>query len=79
MRIVQKYGGTSVADIARLENVALRIKRDVDQGHQIAVVVSAMAGLPINWLPTRKPFPIFKIAPSMTPSFQQVNKLPPVC
>lgn len=45
MRIVQKYGGTSVADIARLENVALRIKRDVDAGHQIAVVVSAMAGV----------------------------------
>lgn len=45
MRIVQKYGGTSVADIARLENVALRVKRDVDAGHQIAVVVSAMAGV----------------------------------
>ena len=45
MRIVQKYGGTSVADIAPLENVALRIKRDFDAGHQIAVVVSAMAGV----------------------------------
>lgn len=45
LRIVQKYGGTSVADIARLESVALRIKRDVDAGHQIAVVVSAMAGV----------------------------------
>lgn len=45
MRIVQKYGGTSVADIARLENVALRIKRHVEAGHQIAVVVSAMAGV----------------------------------
>lgn len=45
MRIVQKYGGTSVADIARLENVALRIKRSVDAGHQIAVIVSAMAGV----------------------------------
>lgn len=45
MRIVQKYGGTSVADIARLENVALRIKRNVESGHQIAVIVSAMAGV----------------------------------
>ena len=45
MRIVQKFGGTSVADIARLENVALRVKREVDQGHQVAVVVSAMAGV----------------------------------
>lgn len=45
MRIVQKYGGTSVADIARLENVALRIKRNIEAGHEIAVVVSAMAGV----------------------------------
>lgn len=45
MRIVQKYGGTSVADIGRLEGVALKIKREVDAGHQVAVVVSAMAGV----------------------------------
>jgi aspartate kinase len=44
-RIVQKFGGTSVADIARLENVSLKIKREVDAGHQVAVVVSAMAGV----------------------------------
>lgn len=45
MRIVQKFGGTSVADIARLETVALKIKREVEAGHQVAVVVSAMAGV----------------------------------
>lgn len=45
MRIVQKFGGTSVADIARLEKVALKIKREIDAGHQVAVVVSAMAGV----------------------------------
>ncbi|WP_052046318.1 aspartate kinase [Candidatus Paracaedibacter symbiosus] len=45
LRIVQKYGGTSVADIARLENVALKVKREVEAGHQVAVVVSAMAGV----------------------------------
>lgn len=45
MRIVQKFGGTSVADIGRLEGVALKIKREVDAGHQVAVVVSAMAGV----------------------------------
>lgn len=44
-RIVQKFGGTSVADIARLEKVALLVKREVDAGHQVAVVVSAMAGV----------------------------------
>ena len=42
--IVQKFGGTSVADLDRIRNVALRVKAEVDQGHQIAVVVSAMAG-----------------------------------
>ena len=44
-RIVQKFGGTSVGDIARLEKVSLKIKREVDAGHQVAVVVSAMAGV----------------------------------
>ena len=44
-RIVQKFGGTSVADVARIENVALKVKREVDAGNQVAVVVSAMAGV----------------------------------
>jgi len=44
-RIVQKFGGTSVADIARIKHVAVRVKREVDQGNQVAVVVSAMAGV----------------------------------
>lgn len=42
--LVQKYGGTSVADLDRIRNVAARIKRTVEAGHQVAVVVSAMAG-----------------------------------
>ncbi len=42
--IVQKYGGTSVADLDRIRNVAARIKRAVDAGDRVAVVVSAMAG-----------------------------------
>ncbi|MBV9551286.1 MAG: aspartate kinase [Alphaproteobacteria bacterium] len=43
-RIVQKFGGTSVADVERIKHVALRVKREVDAGHQVVVVVSAMAG-----------------------------------
>jgi aspartate kinase len=43
-RIVQKFGGTSVADIDRIKNVALRVKKEVDAGNEVAVVVSAMAG-----------------------------------
>ena len=43
-RIVQKFGGTSVADVARINRVAARVKREVDAGHHVIVVVSAMAG-----------------------------------
>jgi aspartate kinase len=43
-RIVMKFGGTSVADVDRIKNVAKRVKREVDDGHDIAVVVSAMSG-----------------------------------
>ncbi len=44
-RIVQKFGGTSVADIERIKAVALRVKREVDAGNQVIVAVSAMAGI----------------------------------
>ena len=43
-RIVMKFGGTSVADIGRIKAVAARVKRETDAGHEVAVVVSAMAG-----------------------------------
>ena len=43
-RLVLKFGGTSVADLERIRNVARHVKREVDAGHQVAVVVSAMAG-----------------------------------
>jgi aspartate kinase len=42
--VVQKYGGTSVGDIERIKNVARRVIRIKNQGHQLVVVVSAMAG-----------------------------------
>jgi len=43
--IVKKFGGTSVGDVARIKNVADRIKIAVDKGHSVAVVVSAMSGV----------------------------------
>jgi aspartate kinase len=43
-RIVMKFGGTSVADMGRIRNVARHVKREVDAGHEVAVVVSAMSG-----------------------------------
>ena len=44
-RIVQKFGGTSVGDIARIRNVANRVKAEIDRGNEVAVVVSAMSGV----------------------------------
>jgi aspartate kinase len=52
-RIVLKFGGTSVADLERIHNVAKHVKREHDAGHQVAVVVSAMAGKTnelVNWV-----------------------------
>ncbi len=43
-RIVQKFGGTSVGDVERLRNAALRVKREAEAGNEVVVVVSAMAG-----------------------------------
>jgi aspartate kinase len=43
-RLVMKFGGTSVADIDHIRNVARHVKREVDAGNDVAVVVSAMAG-----------------------------------
>ena len=42
--IVQKFGGTSVGDLDRIRNVAMRVKSEIDAGNHVAVVVSAMAG-----------------------------------
>ena len=44
-RIVMKFGGTSLADLEHVRNVAERVKDEVDRGNQVAVIVSAMAGV----------------------------------
>ena len=44
MLIVQKYGGTSVANVERIKAVAERVVKTAKEGHKVAVVVSAMAG-----------------------------------
>ncbi|MEF3191046.1 MAG: aspartate kinase [Campylobacterales bacterium] len=44
MLIVQKFGGTSVGNLERIENVANRVIKTVQEGHQVVVVVSAMSG-----------------------------------
>ncbi len=42
--IVQKYGGTSVGNVERIQNVAKKVAKFVDEGHQVVVAVSAMSG-----------------------------------
>ncbi len=57
-RIVMKFGGTSVADLDRIRNVAARVAREAAAGHEIAVVVSAMAGTTnqlVNWCSSLSP------------------------
>jgi aspartate kinase len=44
-RIVMKFGGTSVGDVERIRNAARRVQREVEAGNEVAVVVSAMAGV----------------------------------
>ena len=43
-RLVMKFGGTSVADLDRIRNAAVRVKREVERGYDVAVIVSAMSG-----------------------------------
>ena len=43
-RLVMKFGGTSVANMERIKNVARHVQREVKAGHHVAVVVSAMSG-----------------------------------
>lgn len=51
--VVMKFGGTSVADIEHIRNVARHVKREVEGGNKVAVVVSAMAGVTnqlVSWV-----------------------------
>lgn len=56
--VVMKFGGTSVADLDRIRNVANHVKREVDAGNKVAVVVSAMAGTTnqlVDWVRQASP------------------------
>jgi aspartate kinase len=53
-----KFGGTSVANVDRIRNVARHVKREVDGGNKVAVVVSAMAGVTnqlVGWVREASP------------------------
>ena len=56
--VVMKFGGTSVANLERIRNVARHVKREFDAGNHVAVVVSAMAGVTnqlVSWVREASP------------------------
>lgn len=57
--IVQKFGGTSVADLERIRSVAKRVTKTYDQGNDVVVILSAMAGATDN---------LIEMANNVTPS-----------
>jgi len=66
-RLVMKFGGTSLADLERIKVVARHVRREVEAGHEVAVVVSAMAGKTnelVDWVQTMP-----KIAGADTPLY----------
>jgi aspartokinase len=73
-KIVMKFGGTSVADVERIRNVARHVKREVDGGNEVAVVVSAMAGTPTSWSPGRASCRLCTTHASTTWSWPPANR-----
>ena len=56
--LVMKFGGTSVADLARIRNAATKVKREVERGHDVIVIVSAMSGKTnelVGWVEATSP------------------------
>jgi aspartate kinase len=57
--LVMKFGGTSVADLGRISNAADKVRREVERGHDVIVIVSAMAGKTnelVGWVEQTSPF-----------------------
>jgi len=57
--LVMKFGGTSVADLARIENAAAKVQREVERGYDVIVIVSAMSGKTnelVGWVNQTSPF-----------------------
>ena len=57
--LVMKFGGTSVADLGRIEGAAEKVKREVERGFDVIVIVSAMAGKTnelVGWVEQTSPF-----------------------
>jgi aspartate kinase len=75
-RLVMKFGGTSVANIERIRNVARHVKREVDAGFEVAVVVSAMSGKTnelVGWVKESNPLYDDREYDSVVASGEQVT------
>ena len=56
--LVMKFGGTSIADLARIKNAAAKVKREVERGYDVIVIVSAMSGKTnemVGWVEATSP------------------------
>ena len=56
--LVMKFGGTSVADLDRIKNAALKVQREVERGYDVIVIVSAMSGKTnelVGWVEATSP------------------------
>ena len=64
--VVLKFGGTSVADVPQIKKIALKVKKEVNQGNKVIVVVSAMSGVTNNLIDLVK-------TTSETPSYSEYD------
>ena len=64
--VVLKFGGTSVADVPQIKKIAVKVKKEVNQGNKVIVVVSAMAGVTNNLIDLVKSI-------SETPSYSEYD------
>src|SRR5512136_93815 len=74
--VVMKFGGTSVANIERIQNVARHVKREADAGNRVAVVVSAMAGVTnqlVAWVKEASPLYDLKEYDAVVATGEQVT------
>ena len=79
-RLVMKFGGTSVANVERIRNVARHVKREVDAGHEVAVVVSAMSGKTNELVALcQRGGAALRRRPNMTRSSPRASSSPPAC
>ena len=74
--IVQKFGGTSVADLDRIRNVARRVVRTYDQGNDVVVVLSAMAGITDKLIDLAQGLEVPADYYITSPTFTLINEYP---